>query len=510
MRAEAQRLYEASLAAELYLKYGDQERALRAAARADPTYYPAVFDLAIGRPAPLVSVAAFLDSIAAVVSDAGVGACIAEAAADYRGTQSARPRPAILTDEAHACLDYAVAVNSSGRTADELAALRRSLARFPAAPRLIAAYVAWGHSARRFRDVAERARQFTSARYGPTARAAAWYVLAAAEHGLDHDDRAAAAERAALDDPAARLPGYRATIGEALAGHGSIPALAARADVAGLARHADSLRTLGEAITAAAAQAADPAARIALVAADAVRRLDRGQINEAIAALASIREDAEGLGDPGRTAYVLMRLGRALVKGGRAHDAERVLLEARAVGRPAGLPETQKEIEHNLLHLYESLGRADDAEAAGEEFMRLAGMGRLDPVRMMSVRDFGMFLRSRGRVAESAPYFARMLADIDTLQYEWYYAGEYLELTGQLDDARRYYERAYDVEHEPIRTMEGLIRLSLATGDTASARHWAEMHDARRDAAGRPESRPLLPTVLRRSGTTDAARRAFA
>src|SRR5687767_4771434 len=128
---------------------------------------------------------------------------------------------------------------------------------------------------------------------------------------------------------------------------------------------------------------------------------------------------------------------------------------------------------------------------------------------MMSGRDVGMFLRARGRVDESRPYFNRMLADIDSLGSGTNFAGEYYELTGALDQAQAAYFKAAGRTEDVVRALGGLVRVALTMGDTAAARRWATVHDARRDAPGRPEAAPLLPSVLRKTVGGEPARHAF-
>src|SRR2546430_6813215 len=56
------------------------------------------------------------------------------------------------------------------------------------------------------------------------------------------------------------------------------------------------------------------------------------------------------------------------------------------------------------------------------------------------------------------------------------------------------------------RAQDGMVRIALATGDTAAAITYARLHDLGQSTRGIPESAPLLPRVFRSLGRNDEAR----
>ncbi len=509
-RREARRLYAEAMDHAIRLQYGPAVDAMRRSLMVDPGYLPALADLWLDV-AHSPRIAAVLDSIAASAADPGIARCLVRAAAYYRGVRPDQPpTPRRESTDARLCSSYVRHSQERpyDRTRDPDWAL--SIARlFPESPSFVTEF-AYGLNTGEDREAIHAAvRAATRSRAHPLLRASMLAGLAHSLHEVGDDSGALALERAVMRDPAWALPGFRVAWATPMINHASLRRLNELVDPAALMRHVDSTVAAVTTIRLSAIEAGDQRARLAIGVAIGVEFLDRGHLEEAVQRLAASLPLVDSTSDAGWRAYVRMRLGRALVKAGRAPEAERVLLTARELGDAAGIPRVQKEIEHNLLHLYESLGRDADAQRAGEAFVRFASAGPLDPVRMMSARDVGFFLRARGRVDESRRYFDRMLADIDSLGQSSYFAGEYYEMTGALDNAMAAYTSAAGRSEEPVRALAGLVRVALATGDTAGARRWAQNHDARRDAPGRPEAAPLLPAVFRRTASGEVARRAF-
>ena len=509
-RLVAEQRYNAALEHSVRLEYADARRELRAALITDPTYLPALVQfIHVSPPGPSLYLPDFIDSLAALTTDPGLSACYAQIAAHHRGTTSRIRPPQRRSPVAATCQRYHDNHNTYIRRTTVESASRDLAAEFPGSPSILRWRLSELGRTQQWDALVNLARAKTRPESPPLVRATAWISLALGAHEQGRDNAARDAEAAARRDPAWQLPGFRvAWYGDA-AGHASLWALSGRTDPSGLTAHVDSVMdAAGRELLAAAAEG-DRDAHLAVSLEVFVSLLNRGRIEEAVRGLEALVPLADSAADAGLRAYTRMRLGRAYVKRGRPREAERELLLARSLVRPERLPAVHKEVEHNLLHLYESLGRDADARAAGEAFVRYASLGGLHDVRMMSARDLGIFLRTRGFEADSRAHFSRMLADIDSLGSSWFYAGEYHELAGDPESARAYYERGLDQGNEPVRALEGLVRVALSMGDTAGARRWAMSHDARRDAVGRPESAPLLPTVMARTGARNNARLAF-
>ncbi|HEX9564094.1 MAG TPA: CHAT domain-containing protein, partial [Gemmatimonadaceae bacterium] len=359
-----------------------------------------------------------------------------------------------------------------------------------------------------FDAMARYAESLASSRQ-PHIRALGHANRAIAEHERGRDAAALAIEERVRSEADWLMPGFREHWIISTSQHALLKRLNRAMLDTVLLRHTSEVVAEGEELRLAAAQVGDQVARLALTSGTAVGRLDRGWIHDAVQLMEGLPALSDSVGDIGARAHVRMRLGRAYVKRGLPREAERWLLEARVLSAVAAMPAVQKEVEHNLLHLYETQRRDDEALAAGRAFERFATLGGLHAVRMMSRRDLGMFLRARGAIAESRVEFEKMMADIEALGSNWFYAGEYLELTGNLSDAVSHYDRAIRDGDEPVRALEGLVRVRIALGDTAEALSLAHAHDSRRDAVGRPESAPLLPSVLASVGETERARAAF-
>ncbi len=209
---------------------------------------------------------------------------------------------------------------------------------------------------------------------------------------------------------------------------------------------------------------------------------------------------ADSLVDSELLAHALVQRGRTLVKLGRTVEAERDLLAGREATRRANYLTMMYEAEHNLLHLYEATGRDPEARRAGEAFLALAGMSDSRYAQLMANRDLAWYHQRRGERERARPYFETMLAHTDTLggdESQW--AGEYFELTGDLERAEAYFARER-VGRNEYRAYAGLARLAEATGDLSRALEFARAHDAGLEHAGYPEMAPIVPGLLARTG----------
>ena len=176
------------------------------------------------------------------------------------------------------------------------------------------------------------------------------------------------------------------------------------------------------------------------------------------------------------------------------------------MARQANHLQWQYEAEHNLLHLYEATGRDPEARRAGEAFVALTQLGGLAPVQLMAHRDLAWFHLRRGGRERARPHFEAVLAYTDTLEGYDYWAGEYFELTGDLDRAEAYYQGSRsDLLEDATRANAGLARLAEATGDFDRALHYARVHDEAQEVAEYPEIAPLLPGILARHGRVGEA-----
>lgn len=321
---------------------------------------------------------------------------------------------------------------------------------------------------------------------------------AVAFHHLGRHDEALDAERRADDEVLRGGEGLRAVWMAALSTHGSLRA--APGDAKG-ARHRDSAVQAYQTWAAARPVPDDPWLRSQQNGSRAKAWLDAGDLAASLRGFESVVSLADSIGDPRGQAVAYMLRGRAAVKAGALTLAEQSLLAARKHAAAAGPGEWEYEVEHNLLHLYEGLGRWADARRAGARFVEASGRAQLSPVRMMSHRDFAWFLRRRGEWEAAQREFEAMVATNDSLSNDFdqsFYLGEYYESTGDLDRARAYYSRVASEALVP-RVIEALTRLAEATSDTAAAIAAAtRLEQIRVDQY--PEHRPLLPGVLARAG----------
>ena len=237
----------------------------------------------------------------------------------------------------------------------------------------------------------------------------------------------------------------------------------------------------------------------------ATELIDRGRLEESVRWWDRLEGFADslqhrGLHPAGLRTVVTVRRGRALVMLGRHELAERDLTEASRLARETGDVRWEVEAEHNLLHLYESLGRNAEALEAGRAFVeRTAALGALER-RMMSHHDLGLFLQRRGLIEEARTNFRAMVSIIDSLGSLHVYAGEFFEMTGDLEMARAYYHRALEVGG---RELSALMRLSEALGEFEAAERYARRADLL--IPNYPEQAPLLPGLLARNGRSREA-----
>jgi CHAT domain-containing protein len=510
--ATARRLHLEGLDHALHLRWGDGDRSMHDALDADPTYLPALFDFKGYATQFGNSQVAFVDSVVARIQEPGLRFCVAELVANWRGVRAATPPAPPVSENARLCTFYRDRFGPRQLPFDKASAdsIAIFLRWFPDSPSVRSLVLSAASEAFDWRTVERMAREARGRANSPSIRLFGHTYLVRSLHEQGRDADAVTAERAIRDDPAWELPGFRLSVARELAAvHSGLDAIARRADPIPLARHADSIAVIATATVAEALPRGDLVARSHILLGRGIEYLDRGRLGDAINHLTPAVLLADSTGEQGWKAYALMRLGRAQVKVGRAREAEESLLEARRLSAAGQFATVQKEVEHNLLHLYEALGRDGDAERAAEGFVRYAGLAYLDAVRMMSRRDFGMFLRARGRIAESRAQFEQMMHVVDSVSVAAYFGGEYLELTGDFDGAVDYYTRALAGPQDELRAVAGLVRVALAMGDTAAARRHAVAHDARRDLAGLPESVPLLPSVLRKTSGPAVARPAF-
>jgi CHAT domain-containing protein len=508
-RREAEQLYRQGLDHQLALHGARAFENHRAAILRDPTFLPPFFEtvsLLSGIVAPKFMIA-FLDSLAMRVPDARVGACITNNARLLRGLVVAVPSGNAGTTAARDCEQYLRATAWPATAASSFTIAARELwQRNDEDPAILGAHLAVLSDNHRWSELLALARRMGGSHEHALVRAVASSFEAYALHELGRDADAIAAEQRARADPAWRHPGFRVRYYSVDVRHGDL--LARRPDVVGDSIRGHMASALREAIDGyrTAVDAGDAQSRATDGARAALHALDGGRLDEALVAWIKAAAAADEVNDASLRAQAHMRLGRTYVKLGRLPEGEAELLRARALVAHDTLPLTQKEIEHNLLHLYESLADYPHARSAGAEFVRFAEFGGLHAVRMMSARDVARLLRTHGELEESRRFYERMLNDIDSLGTGQNYAAEYYELTGDLDRARKTY--LADTA-SGTRALDGLVRTSLAIGDTAAARHYAQLHDMRRTAQGVPESAALLPGVLAKTGRIAQARRAF-
>jgi tetratricopeptide (TPR) repeat protein len=194
--------------------------------------------------------------------------------------------------------------------------------------------------------------------------------------------------------------------------------------------------------------------------------------------------------------------GRAAVKAGEYGSAE-----ARPVGRALARQDgigASNGSEPQPAAPYESIGR-DSSPGGRAEFARISGEA-LRSERMMSYAIW-CTLRQRGKWEDAQRWFERMVGTVDSLKdgHADFYAAEYLESIGQLEQALAFYNRERARAALPEQSLGALARLSELLGDTVQALRYAHQHDVE-GPQHYPETRPLLPGLLARMGRWTEAR----
>ncbi|HEY4217271.1 MAG TPA: CHAT domain-containing tetratricopeptide repeat protein [Gemmatimonadaceae bacterium] len=232
-----------------------------------------------------------------------------------------------------------------------------------------------------------------------------------------------------------------------------------------------------------------------------INALDRGDVSQAVDALRHAAAQSDTIGGIPNRSRLHVRLGRALVKEGRAPEGIAELRLARALA-DTGDRYTLADIEHNLAHAYESTGVTDSALRAIDRFAVLAAPFEDDGIGVISLRDAGVIRWNAGLHASARLAFERMVRLIDQRHAYDFYAGEYFERIGDLARARHYYARVPDGDfEETARALAGSVRVFLALGLSDSAAIAARRHDR---APSTAEEIPLLPSVLVHSGQAAA------
>lgn len=238
-----------------------------------------------------------------------------------------------------------------------------------------------------------------------------------------------------------------------------------------------------------------------------LRLLDGGRLDAAVTVFDSLVHLARRDGQDRLLATVLMRRGRALVKLGHTVEAERDLILARETARRSGALHAGFEVEHNLLHLYEALGRDSLVREAGAAFIAQSQLAGHQPQVMMANHDLAWYHQRRGETDRALRFFRAMLTEARTIEGYAYWAGEYFELAGELDSALAYYRR--DDSWDWHRRSAAMARMAEALGDVDSAVTWARVYDQAAFTNDFPERVSLLPGLLERLGRFAEAERAY-
>lgn len=206
---------------------------------------------------------------------------------------------------------------------------------------------------------------------------------------------------------------------------------------------------------------------------------------------------ADSLGAQPLRVRALVGLGRAELKVGRWQAAVHALQRAAAICDPLDLA-YHAYIHHNLAHAYETGGRWNEAVAEADRFVMVADSMPRDALHMISLYDDGVIQWEAGQHAAARRAFNAMVAVIDSIHQNYFYAGDYYERVGDLSRALEYYRKVprADLE-EGARALSGLARVFDLLGMPDSAEAAAREHD--RDVQT-PEEVPLLPSVLAAHG----------
>ena len=203
-------------------------------------------------------------------------------------------------------------------------------------------------------------------------------------------------------------------------------------------------------------------------------------------------------------ALYLLR-GRAHSMLGRHAQAARDLRRALELGAGAGRLYNVADAHHNLAHAYEGEGRWADASREIDRFVTLA-RPLYGGLLFTALIDAGEIRWKAGWHASARPAFEEMVRVVDEERREYYWAGEYYERTGDLQGARRYYEKARAEYGWNSRGQSGLARVYEQLGQMDSAEAVARVHDAQ-EVLWPPLELPLMPPFLMRRGKTSEAMR---
>lgn len=477
-------------------------REFRAAWTADPAYLP-VYHEVIGldgrAPVP-EAVAAELDSLVEDQPDTDLRLCLGRLLATGRGVM---PPPAPLSHGSTAARTCVADLllerpRQPGERLDRIALARHLWRQFPESPSLTVRYTSELGFAGRPESVLALARQLVGPQQNAFVRVAGYietigrlHQLGRHEEALQWEQRADAATRSSqgirlryLWSLANRHRYLLRELGSdsVFRQHAGVAAQAEAGEALGLAMGARWTGTLSQTFRT------DRADQL----------LDNGELTTSLEEWTQLVRLGDSAGDPLCRAHARVRRGRTLVKLGRATEAEADLLAGLTAARRARNIKWQYEAEHNLLHLYEATGSASQAQRAGEGFVALARESGVPQANLMANHDLAWFHLRRGARERARRYFENVVAYADSVVGYEYWAGEYFELTGDLDRAEASFRRA-GIQQD-IRPIAGLSRLAEATGDLERAIRFARIHDQLRESSRYPEFAPLLPGLLARHG----------
>jgi len=505
---EARRLYLAGIARLVLFDDAGMWRHFRAAWIRDPAYAPVIVQAVTLTTFP-ETIADELDSLAAAVADAELGACLGHLLASRRGLVPPPPPPAssLRSSAARDCAGAQALIRppSPGHASDMV--IRQAWERFPeghfSSSRLIGQFA----SAGQWDSVVGWAQRFVADQHNPLTRVTGYVLGASALHRLGRHAEAIGWERRA-DGDTRRFPGMRLRYLMEMGGDHAVLVRDSPGDSV-TRRHALAVLLAAEREALELTRRGDGRAILQLEFQlhRAERLLDNGALAASLHEWNRLVPVIESVGDARLRARARVRRGRTLVKLGRPEDGEADLLAGQALAARVGDLQWQYEAAHNLLHLYEAAGAAQRAQQAGEAFLALARRAGALPIYQMANHDLAWFHQRRGERERARRYFETVLAYADSVEGNEYWAGEYFELTGDLERADAVFRRT---KLYTTRAYAGLSRMAEARGDLARAEWFARAHDEAGAAAMYPEFAPLLPGVLARQGRFVAAAAALA
>ena len=475
-------------------------RDLRASWTADPTFLPGPVEALRMAPDYLPpGLAAAIESLAAVQVEPVLGECLRGLLADRLGVWSPIELPPHPSDAATDCVaDHRLREHPRRGTARERTDLAWSLwRRYPDSPFHTAELGSNLDVSGAREELESAAVEMADPERHPFVRSIGYGFRFLSLHRLGRIEEATRLELAADADLKRSGDGVRLAYVHALYAYHAALLREAGGDSA-LAAHARMVMAAADREMSVLAARAGRLTATRFRLQRAARLLDNGDLAASLEAWNGLVQLADSVGAPELMGQVWVRRGRTLVKLGRRAEAERDLLAGREFARRANHLQWQYEAEHNLLHLYEATGRDAEARRAGEAFVSLTQLTGLKAVQLMAHHDLAWFhLRRRGR-ERARPHFEAVLAYTDSMEGYDYWAGEYFELTGDLDRAEAYYRRS-DVEQD-ARPYTGLARLAEATGDVDRAIRYAHSYDETVESSRVPEFAPLVPGILARHG----------